>query len=83
MKDDVNNEVSNVTLKILIPFDGVVNWDGLLKLGDMLEGDHVTHFLSWIERSIAQNSVWKCSYGNDTIERGPMMRVSFAMDGNT
>jgi hypothetical protein len=44
MKDDVNNDVTNVTPKILIPFDGVVNWDGLLKLNDMLEGDHVTHF---------------------------------------
>jgi hypothetical protein len=30
MKDDVNNEVSNGTPKTLIPFDGVVNWDGML-----------------------------------------------------
>ncbi len=40
----MNNEVLNVTLNILIPFDGVINWDGLLKLGDMLKGDHVTLF---------------------------------------
>jgi hypothetical protein len=43
MKDDVNDEMSNETSKTLIPFDGVVNWDGVLKLGGRLEGDHVTH----------------------------------------
>jgi len=29
--------------RILIPSDGVVNWDGLLKSGGKLEGDHVMH----------------------------------------
>jgi hypothetical protein len=33
--------------------DGVVNWDGVLKFGGRLEGDDVTHFWGWIERSIA------------------------------
>ncbi len=33
MKDDVNDGVPNGTPKTLIPFDGVVNWDGVLKLG--------------------------------------------------
>ncbi len=77
MNDDVNNEVLNDTPKALIPFDGV------LKLGGRLEGDHITHFWGWIEKSIAQSLVWKCSYGDDTIERGPMIWVSYAMDGNT
>jgi hypothetical protein len=44
MKDDVKVKVSNKTPKILIPLDGVVNWDGVLKFGNKLEGDHVTHF---------------------------------------
>jgi hypothetical protein len=44
MKDDLNDGVPNRTPKILIPFDVVVNWDGVLKLGGKLEGDHVTHF---------------------------------------
>jgi hypothetical protein len=55
----------------------------VLKLGGRLEGDHITHFWGWIEKSIAQSLVWKCSYGDDTIERGPMIWVSYAMDGNT
>jgi hypothetical protein len=83
MNDDVNNEVLNGTPKILIPFDGVVNWDGVLKSSSMLEGDHNTHFWGWIERSVAQSSIWKCSYGDDIIEKGPMMWVSSTMDGNT
>jgi hypothetical protein len=40
----VNDEVPNETPKILIPFNGVVNWDGVLKLGGRLEVNHVTHF---------------------------------------
>jgi hypothetical protein len=44
MNDDVNNEVLNGTPKTLIPFDGVVNWDGVLKSSGRLEGDHITHF---------------------------------------
>jgi hypothetical protein len=44
MKDDVKVEVPNKAPKILIPSYGVVNWDGVLKFGGRLEGDHVTHF---------------------------------------
>jgi hypothetical protein len=43
MKDDVNDEVFNGIPKILIPFDEVVNWDGVLKSSDRLKGDHATH----------------------------------------
>jgi len=42
----------------------------VLKLDNRLEGDHVTHLKSWIKPFIAHNLVWKCSYVNDTIERG-------------
>jgi hypothetical protein len=35
----------------------VVNWDGVLKFGNKLEGDHVTHFWSWIKRLITWSSV--------------------------
>ncbi len=34
MKDDVNDEMPNGTPKTLILSNGVVNWDGVLKLGD-------------------------------------------------
>jgi hypothetical protein len=44
MKDDVNDEVPNETPKILILFNGLVNWDGVLKSSGRLEGDHATHF---------------------------------------
>jgi hypothetical protein len=44
MKDDVNDDVPNEIPKNLIPFNGVVNRDGVFKLGDRLEGDHFTHF---------------------------------------
>jgi hypothetical protein len=44
MKDNVKVKVRNETPKILIPLDGVVNWDGVLKFGGRLEGDDVTHF---------------------------------------
>ncbi len=43
MKNDVKVKVPNRTTETLIPSNGVVNWDGLLKLGSKLEGDHVTH----------------------------------------
>jgi hypothetical protein len=43
MKDDVNDEVPNETPKTLIHFNGVVNWDGVLKLGGRPEVDHDTH----------------------------------------
>jgi hypothetical protein len=45
MKDDVNNEMPNGTLKTIIPSNGVVNWEGVLKSNDRPKGDHVTHFL--------------------------------------
>jgi hypothetical protein len=60
----------------------VLNWDGVLKLGDMSEGDYATHFWNWIERPIAWSSIWKCSYAEDTMEEGPMMWMSSTMDGN-
>jgi hypothetical protein len=43
MKNDVNDEVPNGTPKILIPFNGVVKYDEMLKLSGRLKGDHVTH----------------------------------------
>jgi hypothetical protein len=33
----------------------------VLKFGGKLKGDHVTHFQGWMEKPIAQNSVWICS----------------------
>ncbi len=54
----------------------------MLKFGAKLKGDHVTHFWGWIEKPIAQNLVWKCSYAYDIIEGGPMMWISFTMDEN-
>jgi hypothetical protein len=44
MKDDLNDDVLNGTPKTLILFNGVLNWDGVLKSGGKLKGDHVTHF---------------------------------------
>ncbi len=44
MKDDVNDEVPNGTPKTLIPSDGMVNLNGVLKLSSKLKGDHATHF---------------------------------------
>jgi hypothetical protein len=43
---DMKVEVLNGTPKTLIPSNGVLNWDGVLKLSGRSEGDHVTHFLS-------------------------------------
>ncbi len=54
----------------------------MLKLDIKPKGDHVTHLWGWIKKPIAWSLVWKCSYVNDTIERGPMMWMSFAMDEN-
>ncbi len=53
IKDDVNDKVPNGAPKILIPLDGVVNWDGVLKLDEKLEGDYVTNFWGWIDIPIA------------------------------
>jgi hypothetical protein len=44
MKEDVNDELPNGNPKTLIPSNGVINWDGVLKSSNMLEGDHATHF---------------------------------------
>jgi len=57
MKDDVNDEVPNGTPKILIPCNGVVNWDGVLKLSGKQKGDHATHFCGWIKRLITRSSI--------------------------
>jgi hypothetical protein len=45
-------EKINGTPKTLIAFDGVVNRDGVSKLSDKLEGDHVAHFKGWIKKLI-------------------------------
>jgi len=44
MKDDVKVKMPNETSKTLFPLDGMVNWDGVLKFGDKLEGDHACIF---------------------------------------
>jgi hypothetical protein len=54
----------------------------MLKSSNRLKGDHAKHLWNWVERPITWSSIWKCSYANDTIKRGPMMWVSYAMDGN-
>jgi len=70
MKDDLNDEVPNGTHKNLIPFNGVLNWDGMSKSNNKPKGSHATHFLSWIERIITQILVWKWLYVEDTMEGG-------------
>jgi hypothetical protein len=57
MKDDVNDEVPNGIPNILIPFDKVLNWDGLSKSNGKVEGDHATHFKGWIKKFITQSLV--------------------------
>jgi len=57
-EDDLNDEVFNGTPKTLIPSYGVS------KSSDRQKGDHATHFLGWIEKPIAQSSIWKCTYLN-------------------
>jgi hypothetical protein len=57
MKDDANDGVPNGTPKTLIPSNGVVNWDGVLKSSGRPKGDHAMHFWSWIERPITNNLV--------------------------
>jgi hypothetical protein len=44
MKDDVKVKLPNRTPETLILLDGVVNWDGVLKLSGKPKGDHVMHF---------------------------------------
>jgi hypothetical protein len=43
MKANVKVKMPNETPKILIPLDGVVNWDGVLKSSGKPEDDHATH----------------------------------------
>jgi hypothetical protein len=43
MRDDMNDEVPNGTPKTLMFSNGVINWDGVLKLNNRLERDHATH----------------------------------------
>jgi hypothetical protein len=57
MKDDVKVIVPIETPRTLIPLNGVVNWDGVLKFGVRPEGDHVMHFLGWMKRPITQKLV--------------------------
>jgi len=44
MEANVKDEIPNGTPKTLIPFDGVLNKDGVSKLGARSKGDHVAHF---------------------------------------
>ncbi len=52
MKDDMKVKMPNGTPKTLIPSNGVVNWEGVLKYGGRLEGDYATHFKGWIKKPI-------------------------------
>ncbi len=38
----MNDEMPNGIPKTLIPFDGMVNWDGVLKSSGRPEANHVT-----------------------------------------
>jgi hypothetical protein len=42
MKNNLNDEVHNGTPNILIPSNGVLNLDGVSKLGSNPKGDYVT-----------------------------------------
>jgi hypothetical protein len=44
MEDDVKIKLPNKTPKTLIPLDGLENWDGVLKSGGRLKGDHASNF---------------------------------------
>ncbi len=57
MKDYLNDEVFNGTPKTLILSNGVLNQDEVSMSGNKPQGDHATHFKSWIERLIAQSLV--------------------------
>ncbi len=83
INDDVNDEVPNGTPKTLIPFDGVIKWDGVLKTSnDKLKSDHATHSWTWIKSLlITLSSVWKCSYIDDVVKVSMMWMFS-TMDGN-
>jgi len=61
MKDDVKVIVPSKTPRTLIPLNGVVNWDGVLKFNVKPKDDHATHFLGRMERPITQSLFWKYS----------------------
>jgi len=44
MKNDMKDEIPNGTLKTPIIYKGVLNRDGVSKLGNIPKGDHATHF---------------------------------------
>jgi len=44
MKDDLNDEMPNKNPNTLIPFDGVLKWDGVSKLSNRVTGDCATYF---------------------------------------
>jgi hypothetical protein len=44
MKDDMKNEISSKTFETLIPFDGVLNKNGVSKLNNKLKKDHPALF---------------------------------------
>jgi hypothetical protein len=44
MKDDLNDELPNGIPKTLILSNGVLNWNGVSKVGGKPKGDHATHF---------------------------------------
>jgi hypothetical protein len=44
MRDNAKVKVFTGILEILIPSNGLVNWDGVLKSGGRPKGDHATHF---------------------------------------
>jgi hypothetical protein len=44
MKDNVKDEIPNGTPKTLIFSNGVLNMDGVSKLGNRPEEDHAAHF---------------------------------------
>ncbi len=57
MKNDMKVEMSNETPKILFPFNGVVNWEGVLKFGGRPKGDHAMHFWGWVKKPITWNLI--------------------------
>jgi hypothetical protein len=52
MKVDVNDVMPNKTPQTLIPSNGVVNWDGVLKWNGKSKGDHATHLWGCIKKPI-------------------------------
>jgi hypothetical protein len=59
MKDDVKVKVPNRTPMTLIPSNGVVKWDRVLKSIGKLEGDHTTHLWKDLLHEIQFRNVHK------------------------